>query len=663
MRLIFDIETDGFLEHVTVLHSLVIKDIDTGRVWTCCDHAYESTQPNTTDASLAHGLNLLRGATLLVGHNIIGYDLPVLQKLYPAFKWTAEIKDTLIEARLNWPRDSLRQTDFARVKRGTLPGKLAGNHSLEAFGYRLGVLKGDYTSWCESQGIEPWSCWRPEMQAYCELDVTVTEMLFNRCVQANYAPAASRIEHGVAAIIAKMERNGFPFKELEAAKLYAQVCEERDNLASSLRSLFAPWYAPKASDENAEGDKHARVVTPQKDRRVGAETVSAVVNGKRRKVKAGGVQYLAGAAYTPIELREFNPNSRDHIANRLIKLRGWEPTDFTEDGAVIVDETTLSGLPYPEAKPLSRFLLLQKRAGQISEGKEGWLKVSRNGHIYGRCNTLGTVTRRGSHSKPNIAQVPKVGSYFGAESRALFWCGAGFSLLGVDLAGIELRMLAHYMARYDGGAYARAVCEGKSEDGTDVHSLNARALGLDPRALYVVSGKQVKGRDIAKTFIYAFLYGAGAAKLARILGRPESEGNTLKTRFLKGLPALKALIDAVQVAAKTKGYLIGLDGGRIPVRSAHSALNSLLQSAGAIVAKWWIVEAFESFGRYGWRDDIDFLLRAWIHDELQFSVRPEIADAFGKACVEAIASCGTKLNLRVPITGEFKTGSNWRDCH
>lgn len=664
MRLLFDIETDGFLESVTTLHSLCIKDIDSGRVWSCCDHAYETTAHNTTVASIAHGLNMLRSATLLVGHNIISYDLPVLQKLYPAFKWTAEITDTLIEARLNWPRDALRPKDFALQKQQKLPGNLIGNHSLEAFGYRLGVLKGDYSAWCKEQGIDPWSAWRPEMQSYCELDVAVTELLYNRCVQANYSRAASAIEHRVQFIVAQMERNGFPFKEAEAALLYAKVCEERDALGLELRTLFEPWYAPASNDKGDDGgEKKARAATPKKDRLVGAAVETRVVNGRKRKVKVGGVQYTAGAPYTPIELREFNPNSRAHIADRLKKKCGWEPTDFTEDGNAIVDEKVLASLPYPEARPLSRFLLLQKRAGQISEGNEGWLKVSRSGHIYGRVNILGAVTRRASHSKPNIAQVPKVGSYFGAECRALFWAGEGYDQIGVDLAGIELRMLAHYMARWDGGAYARAVCEGTQEEGTDVHSLNARALGLDPQGLYVVGGKQQKGRDIAKTFIYAFLYGAGAAKLARILGRSESEGASIKARFLKGLPALKALIDAVQAAVKAKGHLIGLDGGRIPVRSAHSALNSLLQSAGAIVAKWWIAEVFDALSREGWVDGIDFLLRAFVHDELQFSVRPEIADAFGKVCVAAIESCGVKLNLRLPITGEFKRGKSWLDCH
>ncbi|MGH8431448.1 MAG: DNA polymerase, partial [Solimonas sp.] len=483
--------------------------------------------------------------------------------------------------RLIWPRDSLRDRDFARVKQGRLPAKLAGNHSLEAFGYRLGLMKGDYSDWCEDQGIDPWAVCRPEMVDYGVQDVQVTHALWNRIVTENYSAEAAAVEHATAWHIAQMERNGFPFNEQEAAKLYAHVVQERDALERQLKTVFAPWYVPDTTTEVVEdGDGTKRKVrTP------------AITHPKKTIKYKNRPWVIEGASYTKVTQVEFNPASRDHIADRLTKLYGWKPPAFTDNGQPIVDETTLSGLNYPAARLLSRYLLLQKRAGQISEGNEGWLKVSRDGHVFGGVNTIGAVTRRATHMRPNIAQVPKVGSYFGAECRALFWAGRAadgtlFVQCGADLSGIELRMLAHYMARYDGGAYAEAVVNGSSEQGTDVHSVNCRALGFDPKQVYVIAGKSAKGRDIAKTFIYAFLYGAGAAKLASILGLPESKGAAVKKRFLAALPALGMLIEAVQQKAKTHGYLIGLDGGRLRVRSAHSALNTLLQSAGAIVAKY-----------------------------------------------------------------------------
>jgi DNA polymerase I-like protein with 3'-5' exonuclease and polymerase domains len=556
-----------------------------------------------------------------------------------------------------------------------MPGKLIGSHKLEAFGYRIGIQKGEYAAEMEALGLDPWAQWSVRMQDYCEVDVEVTERLYKLCAAKPYHPDALALEFEARDIVGEMERNGFPFRAQEAAQLYAAVVGERDTLEHTLGSLFPPWYTPKRERDQEKMDDWAKrhdgkaraffkpaVQTPKRSMLMHAEVQQITVGKKVKKVKVGGVQYTAGAPFTPVALTTFNPSSDVHIADRLIRLRGWEPDRFTDSGLPQLDDEILSSLQYPEAAPLSRFKLLQKRAAQISEGKEGWLQVSREGIIYGAVDTLGAVTRRASHFKPNIAQVPKVGSYFGAECRALFWAGPDMVLVGADLAGIELRMLAHYMARYDGGAYAEAVVNGSSALGTDVHSINARALGLDPKALYTVAGKQATGRDLAKTFIYAFLYGAGAAKLAKILGRSEAQGAKIKAEFLKGLPALAKLIEAVANAAAS-GFLRGLDGGLIPVRSKHAALNTLLQGAGAIVSKQWLVTCRRRYRAAGWTSQVDYWLRAWVHDETQTSTRTDIADAFGQQTVAAIADAGIILKLRVPITGEYKVGVTWKDTH
>lgn len=693
--LIFDVETDGFLDAVTQVHSLVIGYPDNDTVYSCCAADYTPEGDNVHRLSIEEGLRMLMEADNVIGHNIIAYDLPVLRKLYPWFKLgDHRAIDTLIEAKLRWPRDKLRPWDFRDGPKNKMPPKVYGNHSLEAFGYRLGVMKGEYKDACAALGIaakDVWQCWRPQMQDYCVQDVRVTRALLARIRKTPYSDRASRVEHVVQGVMCQVTRAGFPFQEAEAAVLYRTIVEERDNLGRELVSLFPPCYTPDGKQDYERDAKGEKVlddkgkprkikvpsrVTVKTTRVEGAAVVTQQVgeykNGKPKfaKVKTGGVLYPAGAVYTKIKLTEFNPNSRDHIARCLMRL-GWEPLDYTDDGSPAVDETVLAEVAglYPQAKPLSRYLLLQKRAGQLSEGKQGWMSIVRNGKIHAGYNTLGAVTRRATHSDPNIAQVPRVGSYFGAECRDLFWCGTldderiEALLLGADLSGIELRMLAHYMARYDGGAYTKAVVEGRSEDGTDVHSVNCRALGFDPKQVYIVNGRSVKGRDLAKTFIYAFLYGAGAEKLGLILGVSKQKAQKIKDRFLATLPALAKLIEDVKdKAAKTKS-IVALDGGVLFVRSSHSALNTLLQSAGAIVAKFWIAEAVKAYAERGWVWGADFIIRAWIHDELQVTVRKDIAEEFGRVTVQAIETAGVSLKLRCPITGEYKTGRTWKDCH
>lgn len=694
--LLFDIETDGFYEHVTQVHSLVIGYEDNDKVYSCCDiAAYDPRDPNVTVIGIEEGLRMLMEADNVIGHNILGYDLPVLRKLYPWFKiGDHRAVDTLIEAKLRWPRDKLRPGDFKVGPKNNMPGKLYGNHSLEAFGYRLGVMKGEYKDECAKLGIpadEIWKVWRPQMQSYCEQDVSVTRALYKKIKATPYSVKASKVEHIVQGVMSQVQRDGFPFREAEAVKLYSLVAEERDALGKALVTLFPAWFTPDGTiaydlDRNGEKvlddkGKPRKIKVPSRTTvKIGRTEGGVAVKekelnpatGKMRTVtrKVGGVYYPAGATYTKVKLTEFNPNSRDHIA-RCLRRKGWEPIDFTDDGSPAIDEEILSSISglYPEAKQLSRYMLLQKRAAQIAEGNYAWLKLAKKGIIHADYNTLGAVTRRATHSGPNIAQVPRVGSYFGAECRDLFWCGTLADplvpcvMLGADLAGIELRMLAHYMARRDGGAYMEAVVNGSSELGTDVHSVNCRALGFDPKTVYIINGKSVKGRDVAKTFIYAFLYGAGAERLGSILGVTKGKAQKIKERFLDQLPALGKLIEAVKLKADKARSLIALDGGALFVRSSHSALNTLLQSAGAVVAKFWIAEAVALYEAKGWVSGRDYIIRAWVHDELQFTVRQSLIKEFGDATIEAIEKAGKVLDLRCPITGEYKTGVTWKDCH
>jgi DNA polymerase-1 len=406
---------------------------------------------------------------------------------------------------------------------------------------------------------------------------------------------------------------------------------------------------------------------------------------------------------TKIELVEFNPGSRQHIADRLQKLYGWKPATFTPSGQPEVNEDTLLSLPQdiPGVKMLVEYLLVVKRLGQLAEGDNAWLKLATKDkpeggkltgmyHVHGVCLQSGTVTHRAAHFKPNLGQVPAVGAPYGEDCRALFGVPQGWVQVGADASGLELRELSHYMARFDGGAYGKTVTEGKNEDGTDIHSVNRDALGL--------VGKP--GRNKAKTFIYAFLYGSGDLNLGQLMAPSEEEvrallsdvdktrdareqlkkrelptddhttacfilGGQLRARFLKNLPALNSLITEVKDKAKGQKYLQLHDGRRVPIRHQHAALNSLLQGSGAIVCKRWGVRfnrrLTAEFGEQGWAGQWAAL--GWIHDEYQIAVRPEIADRVRQILVEEIEAVGREFNMRVPLTGEAKQGAHWAATH
>jgi len=267
--------------------------------------------------------------------------------------------------------------------------------------------------------------------------------------------------------------------------------------------------------------------------------------------------------------------------------------------------------------------------------------VKEDGRIHGEVITNGAVTGRATHRNPNVAQTPACGAPYGKECRTLFSTPRDRVLVGVDVSGLELRMLAHFMASYDGGRYGKEVVEG------DVHTANQQAAGLETR-------------NQAKTFIYAFLYGAGNEKIGSIVGKKASHGKVLRERFLERTPAIARLVIDVQRAAK-RGYLLGLDGRRLHIRSEHAALNTLLQSAGALVCKQWMVEVDRMLTVKQWSHRVQQV--AWVHDECQFECDPEIAEEFGKECVECIAKSGEAFDILLPLTGEYKIGKNWAETH
>ena len=614
-RLVFDLETNGLLDTVTKIHCLVIRDCTTGTVL-----RFAAEQAEGLDGSILNGLTYLASAGEngyhIGGHNVINYDHPVIEKLYPGmFKFDqSRVFDTLVMARLIWSH--IKEIDAGLMKKGKLPGALFGRHSLEAWGVRMGLLKGDFGKKETEEDTDVWAVFTQEMLDYCDRDTEVTQRLLEKCLAKNYSQQAIDLEHGIQWVMSQMQRNGFCFNEQGAAELLVKLIAHRDRLELSLMATFQNWEVQLAD------------FLPARDN------------------KAKG--YLKGVPVPRFKTIVFNPRSRDHIANRLTALHGWVPTEFTEGGKPKVDEEVMKFLEYPEAPLLTEYLMVSKRLGQLSEGKAAWMQlVTNKGKIHGSINPNGAVTGRATHSRPNISQVPASKSPYGAECRALFGVPEGWLLVGADASGLELRCLAHYMARYDNGAYGEALLNG------DIHSVNQKAAGLPTR-------------DNAKTFIYGFLYGAGDEKVGQIVGGDSAHGKALKARFLKGLPALKYLKDAVQLKAKTDKCLRGLDGRSVYIRSSHSALNTLLQSAGALVCKLWVVLVEAEMQRLGFKHgwDGDYALCAWSHDEIQVACRtPEIAAVVSRVATEQVTTAGVIFNFRCRLNGESKQGTTWAQTH
>jgi DNA polymerase I-like protein with 3'-5' exonuclease and polymerase domains len=327
----------------------------------------------------------------------------------------------------------------------------------------------------------------------------------------------------------------------------------------------------------------------------------------------------------------FNVGSRKQIAERL-QERGVKFTKTTEKGSIIVDETTLKGIDLPEAQLIAEYLMIQKRVGLL----ESWIdNVKDDGRVHGRVITNGAVTGRMTHQSPNMGQIPSVNSEYGAECRKLWTVEDGNVLIGTDLSGIELRCLAHYMQDPE---WTEELLNG------DIHQKNADAAGIT--------------RPQAKTLIYATLYGAGPAKIGSIVGGGASEGNKVLQNFYRNTPALSRLMEKVKKVAN-KGYVPGLDGRRILVRSEHAALNSLLQGCGAIIAKQWCIESHKEFKR----QKLPVQQVAFVHDEIQIEAQRPHAETVASIMVASAKKAGEVLGFRCPVDAEAKIGANWFDTH
>ena len=583
MRLVFDIETDGLLRGLSVIHCIVARDLDTDQ-----EHRFEPHQ-------IKEGLQLLSQADELWGHNTIGYDLEAIREIYP--KWTTKAKhfDTLILSRLFFT--DLLDRDF-RSKPANMPGNLYGRHSLEAWGHRLGVHKSEFGKQLDGD----WSTYSAEMLEYCAQDVTVSvevARMFEPKLE-QYA-ACIETEHRLATIMAWQEREGFPFDVQAAQQLESKLRTELDALSDQMRSTFL----------FVDGG----TFTPRRD------------NGPQGYVKDAPM----------CKLKEFNPTSRHHIAWAFQQFRDWKPKEFTDSGKPKIDEPTLRGIGTEEANAFARILELQKHLGQVAEGKNAWLKQERKGRIHHSC-ILNTVSGRQAHLRPNIAQVPSDHEY-----RVLFGPGTDRVQVGADASGLELRCLGHYLSPFDSSKFAKEVVEG------DIHTALAKIYQTD--------------RKTGKSCTYCLIYGGGDVKLGLTSGAPKSQaakkGKEIRNNIMKDLDGFADLSAAVAKRAAT-GVLKGLDGRPIRIgNKAHAALNYLLQSAGAVICKNWLLRAYELLDEA----EIDYWPLAFVHDELQISVAPDHADKAMFLITAAMKDVQHTLKFRCELDSEAQKGNSWADCH
>ena len=564
-RIVFDIEANGLHEiilnkkgeakpEVSRVHCLVLLDCDTQEIKTF------------GPCEIDEGVKILAKADQIIGHNVIGYDIPVLNRLYGGIN-PQKALDTLIISRMMYPDKSQHPL---------------GGNSLDDWGKHLGVYKQQYDM--------GWDAFSQTMLDYCIQDVKVSYEIYKNQQQfVKENDKSVKLEHIISNIIAKQTETGFNFDIERAESLSRELEQSKVKTEEYFDELFPPIVEERCSEKT----------------------------GNRLKDK----------------VTRFNQGSRKQIAQRLNRKYGWTPP-WTEKGNPKVDEAVLKTLKYPEAKHLVDYFNNIKLKGQVDD----WIlraRASRDGRIHGSINPRGTVTGRMTASQPNLQQVSG-----DKRARSLFIPKEGWLQVGIDASGLEARMLANRMAKYDGGSYGKVVVE------EDVHTLNQQAAGLPTR-------------NDAKTFFYGFIYGAGDAKIGKIVNQSAAVGKQLKEKFLRQLPALKKVIDQCKFQVNKDGTIKLLDGRKVPCRSIHAALNVQLQGDGAMIMK--LAQAI--FDRMLKAHKLRANFIATVHDEWQLECHPDDAVTVGKLGVQAIEEAGDRFGCKVPLTGEYQIGNNWSECH
>lgn len=675
-----DTETDGIwppqegMGTCTEMHCIQVE-VDGKPPMSCADQP--GFLPNL------EGVRRVNQADIVVGANWQSFDGRMLRYLYPneVPKDGQKVLDTVILSRLVYPM-IYQQGPNTHL----CPPKLRMSHSVKAWGYRLRNNKADYTDWCAERGLQPWEMWRPEMQAYMVQDVSTMRSKFQFLMAQKPDPRSVDIEHGFAEIIRRQEVWGFTFDAKKAHTLNAELQTKKATLEQDLIETFGEWWQPKDV---------VRVKATRRVKCVGLPDITMArygTTGKRLPKDYVGPPlciYEEGAVYTPIERVQFSPSSRAHVHRMLVQKYGWVPTKFTEKKAVKVDDEVLRSLEYPEAPKLADYYEALKVDGYLNGGAQAWLKVMREEEpgddgcpvcrMHGQIITIGTYTHRCSHFKPNMGQVPSrmrkdevtgelVG--YGHACRELFTARKGFRLVGFDGSGMQLRLLAHYLYKWDKGLYASVF-----EKGIDPHGFIRDVIGVD------LMGEGDVGRGKGKTTNYALVFGGGDNKLGSII-EPTSSGPRKKELGLlvkeRMLGTFGTAFDDLKLALKTqverKGYVTGLDGRKCYILKPHAALAALLQMGEGVVMKQALIIHDQALKAAGLKCGVgpdgiarpslaDYEYCANVHDEVQADVRESALEVYTQSALACVAEAGRRLGVKCPLKSDVKVGANWAETH
>ncbi len=654
MRLIFDAETDGLLQEVTKIHCISAIDVDSSWSRFYIGAQIKEFIDKISDPSVE-----------LIGHNIQFFDLLVLKKLYGWVPYKEQkITDTMLLAELLF--SDLKNDDES--SKDIFPGRVfskkdKGRHSLKAWGQRVKCFKGEYTG--------TWEKYNDDMGRYCIQDTNTTKVLLkfleSKIPEKLIGTETIELENSIAPILGRQQNYGVLYDKEKSDNLILTLTGHLVELKWQLQEIFKPRYINKGE------------FTPKRNDRIKG--------------------YVAGAVFTKIEMQEFNPGSRPQIVSRLITEYDWNPEEFTDAGNAKMDEAIIDNLPFKQLEPLKQYLTVKKRLSQIDGGKQAWTKkIDKDGRIRGSVVQNGTITGRMAHFGPNLAQVVADGKLYGKECRELFTVPKGKVMIGCDADSLEMRNLAGYINSIDGGRFQSSVLKGKKEEGTDPHTINMYAYGISDR-------------DCSKSLFYSGIYGAKNAKFGAILKDyginfdeyvPDFEKNVkgmmqwvkekneeLRAKgqepiertktywecwvagkhcmvlFGDQIPEMKQLKDKIHERVKEVGYIKGLDGRKLFMRSQHAELNTVLQSAGAIIMKKALYIADTDLQESGLTPGKDYEFILNIHDEFQLEVTDDkkIIDTVSYILENSIKKAGEYFKFPCPHKGTVKVGRDWSQCH
>jgi len=640
MAYVFDIEGDN-LRHIRVkngevlprvsrVHLLCMQDMATGEVFTY--------RQNKEMNNIAEGWARLCKADVVIGHNIIDYDIPVMREFYGG-DVTGKVVDTLVCARMLWPDP----TNHPYSGNGLLSlSKACGSKNVK-MGY--------------DGGFDEWS---QAMEDYCVGDVRANRDVY-RWMLPKLRPFASalRLEHRVADIISDQCTRGVCIDMPRAREFLQYLDVQVAKIGDELDVMFPPITT------TVELPKKCWWLDPEEDK---------LYATKKEAVKDVAARLVTGPKRTKEVVTYFNPGSGKMVAERLFEKYGWRP-GVTKEGNVSVTEKSLLSSGYPEAHAVARYKMAKKRSSQLSDwllrAEQDPLPDGVHGVLYPHINPHATPTGRMSHSQPNQTACPRVLSddggpikgymgRWGYEMRSMWRPRPGMVMVGGDASGSDLRSLACYLAKWDGGAYIRNILEG------DIHSTNRIAGELDTRP----QSKEVS---------FAFFYGSGNEKLGDTIihhssltpeMRKKYEGVVMadvgakyKSAFKRKTKGLTQLLDWCKSQALQFGYMKLPDGRHAPVRKTYAALNTLVQGTAGIVMKLALVLLHDDLIRRGLKKNVDFAFLLNAHDEMQLETKPQIAELVGKQLVASILDAGVRLGLKCPMDGEYKIGSSWAETH